>query len=387
MGERIQRLRRPQTADAPAFDLTYVRSGPRTAPPLVVIPGGPGLGSVLPYRALRRWAARGGLDVLMIEHRGVGRSRRDVEGRALPFAALRIDAVLDDIDAVLAHERVERAFVVGSSYGSYLASAFGARHPARVAGMLLDSALQSTADIRLERQRLRALFWEADDRAAAGVRRLVAAGADERALLDVIRAAYELVGPDLVDAVVRRRVAGRTGPTWRAIAAYATRDASIARIPGVYEFDRVGAIAFRELAYGAPPDGGPLDPALTYAPLAPRFPSFAGEPYDLPALTPGFSWPLVVLSGDRDLRTPPAIAERTAATARHGVLVRIRNGHSALDTHPAAVLNAARRLVRGEHERLPSEEPALDRLPRRGAAARFPALLQTLSRAEGLFER
>ncbi|WP_144238012.1 MULTISPECIES: hypothetical protein [Bacteria] len=62
---RIQRILRPATHDAPAFRLAYTRSGPRTDTPLVVIPGGPGLASIQPYRALRRRAARGGLDVIM----------------------------------------------------------------------------------------------------------------------------------------------------------------------------------------------------------------------------------------------------------------------------------------------------------------------------------
>ena len=53
----VRRVRRPATATAPAFDLAYVRSGPRADIPIVVIPGGPGLASVLPYRGLRRRAA------------------------------------------------------------------------------------------------------------------------------------------------------------------------------------------------------------------------------------------------------------------------------------------------------------------------------------------
>ncbi|WP_322411072.1 alpha/beta hydrolase [Microbacterium invictum] len=386
-GENIRMLRRARTADAPAFDLSYVRTGPRGATPVVIIPGGPGLASVRPYRSVRRIAAGSGLDVVMVEHRGVGLSRTDLAGAPLPPSAMRISEVLDDLAAVLDREHIDRAVVVGSSYGSYLASGFGVRHPDRVERMLLDSPLQSTADIALERQRVRELFWDADDQLSADVRMLVERGEGERPVLDVLRAAYELVGPELAGSLARRRT--RHGPslTWRALEAYAGRGDAIARIPGVYEFDLAGVIAFRELAYGAPPDGLPLDPASTYAPLAPRFPAFAGEPFDLPALTPAFAWPLVILSGARDLRTPPAIAERTARTARDAVLVRLQNGHSALDTHPVALLNAVRRLVRGAQHRLPAEADVLDRLPRRGAGARLPDLLRAMSRAEGLLGR
>ncbi|MFS0795186.1 alpha/beta fold hydrolase [Microbacterium sp. 1P10AE] len=383
MPENVRTVRRPATDGVPPFDLSYVRTGPRTSTPTVIIPGGPGLASVLPYRGLRRRAARGGLDVLMVEHRGIGRSRHDLAGHVLPPEAMRITAVLDDLAAVLDAEGVERAFIVGSSYGSYLASSFGVRHPERVAGMLLDSALQSTDDLALERARLRSLFWDADDDLAQGVRRLVADGIDERVVLDVVRAAYELAGPDLVAPLVRHR----HGLAWRALAAYASRDGSVARIPGIYEFDVVGTIAFRELHYGAPADGLPLDPALTYAPLASRYPAFAGEPYDLTAAASGFDWPLVLLTGDRDLRTPPEIAERVARTAPDATLVRIRNGHSALDTHPMALLNAARRLVRGRQHLLPGDEAALDRLPRTGLSASFPALLRPLARLDALTHR
>lgn len=383
MRESLRSLRRPASGAAPAFDLAYVRSGPRGATPVVIIPGGPGLASVLPYRGLRRRATRGGLDVIMIEHRGVGRSRRDLDGRPLPPVAMRITAVLDDIAAVLDAEGVDRAVIVGSSYGSYLAMAFGARHPERVASMLLDSALQTAHDIDVERAAVRTVFWDADDDMARGVRRLVAAGVSERIVLDVVRAAYELGGSDLVHPLVRHE----PGLAWRALTAYATRDAEIADIPRIYEFDLVGTIAFRELGYGGTLDGHPLDPVRTYLPLAPRYPAFAGEPYDLLAAARAFDWPLVVLSGDRDLRTPPAIAERVVAAAPDATLVRLHNGHSALDTHPMALLNAIRRLVRGQQAALPGDEPALDRLPRTGVSASFPALLVHIARLDALVRK
>ncbi|KTS12525.1 alpha/beta fold hydrolase [Microbacterium testaceum] len=383
MRENVRRVRRPAADGAPAFDLAYVRSGPRGATPVLVIPGGPGLASVLPYRGLRRWAARGGLDLVMVEHRGVGRSRHDLEGRALPPAAMRITAVLDDLAAVLDAEGVDRAVIVGSSYGSYLAMAFGARHPERVSAMLLDSALQSAHDIDIERACLRELFWDADDDMARGVRRLVSAGVSERVVLDIVRAAYELGGPDLVHPLVRHE----PGFAWHALGAYATRGAEIARFPGIYEFDLVGTIAFRELGYGGTPDGHPLDPARTYLPLASRYPAFVGEPYDLIEAVRSFDWPLVVLSGDRDLRTPSAIAERVVAAAPDATLVRIHNGHSALDTHPMALLNAVRRLVRGQQDRLPAHEPALDRLPRKGLSASFPALLLHVAHLDALLRK
>lgn len=379
----LRAIRRPETEDAPAFDLAYVRTGPRGGIPAVIIPGGPGLGSVLPYRGMRRWAARGGLDLIMVEHRGVGLSRTDADGADLPFSAMRIEHVIDDIAAVLDQEGVREAIIAGSSYGSYLASGFGVRHGDRVAGMLLDSALQSTADLEIERRTLRRLFWDADTMVAGLVRNLIESGhEDERRLLDIVRAAFELGGIELTLPLLQQRARGRRGLAWRALGAYATRDASIARIPGIYDFDIAGVIGFRELDYGAPVDGLPFDPALTYAPSADRFPPFEGEPFDLPALTTGFAWPLVVLSGTRDLRTPPEIAHRVARTAQRGMLLSIENGHSALDTHPVAMLNIIRRLAEGRHETLPAVRAALDDLPKRGVSAKLPAYLNRLLRWE-----
>ncbi|WP_258063032.1 alpha/beta fold hydrolase [Pseudoclavibacter sp. Z016] len=368
-------LRRPATDTTPEFDLAYARGGPRGSTPVVVIPGGPGLGSLLPYLGFRRRAAQGGLDVIMVEHRGIGFSRTDLGGRDLPSSAMNIIEVIDDIAAVLDREGIARAHIVGASYGTYLASAFGARHPDRVAGMLLDSALQSAESLNLERHTVRELFWHADTAAAEATHALIDAGVDSRILLDVARAAYELGGDELLVPVLRQRANHAHTAAWSALQLYATRDRSIARFPGIYEFDLSGVIGFRELGYGGHPDGLPLDPALTYSEIADLFPAFAGEPFDLAEETPKFPWPLVLLVGTRDLRTPPPIAREVAATAQDAVLVHIENGHSALESHPLVLLNTIRALVRGREHSLPAASAALDRLPRRGLAARIPELL------------
>ncbi|MGM7679634.1 alpha/beta fold hydrolase [Microbacterium sp. A94] len=372
----VRFVRRPATADAPAFDLAYVRTGPvGQRPPAVVIPGGPGLGSVLPYRALRSLASRRGLDLIMVEHRGIGLSRKDVSGRDLPRSSMQITDVLGDIAAVLDHEKVQQAHIVGSSYGSYLASSFGVAYPDRVAGMLLDSALQSAGDIDIERAAVRGVLWDAHGESARLVRRLAEAGISQRILLDVARAAYELGGDALLIPLLRHRLRWQRSWAWRMLESYATRDSSLIRFPGIYEFDLAGTIGFRELGYGGQSDGLPLDPALTYAPLASQFPAFEREPFDLITGVQRFDWPLVVLTGSRDLRTPPAIAARVVVAAPQTITVPIENGHSALDTHPVALLNALDWLVRGKQNGLPGIVAQLDRLPRKGIAARAPGVL------------
>ena len=87
---------------------------------------------------------------------------------------------------------------------------------------------------------------------------------------------------------------------------------------------------------------------------------------------------MVLLSGTRDLRTPPDIADRVASIAPDAAVTRIENGHSALDTHPAALMRALDHLVTGRHAALPGQGEALSALPRRGVSARFPTLLEGL---------
>lgn len=379
-----QTVFRPREGAMPPFDLTYVRTGPRAHTPIVIIPGGPGLASVLPYRALRRQMAADGLDVVMVEHRGVGLSRTDLEGDDLGQEAMWVDMVLSDIAAVLDQEGIQNAFVAGSSYGSYLAGCFAARYPRRVEGVLLDSALQSPDDIVFERSRIRSLFLQGDSKVSQLVNALIRQGEDQRILLDVVRAAYELVGMDMVVAATSARLHRESSPLWALLAAYATRDASMLGFPGYFEFARAGTIGFRELNYGAALDGEPLDPALTYSRVAHLFPTFEGEPYDLVAWAENFDKPLVVLMGSRDVRTPPAVAERTALLASRSVLVPITNGHSALDTFPLAFAKATKLLVSGQSERLLEVSAQLDNLPRGGDAAKLTTALRLLARREGV---
>ena len=118
------RVRRP--AGSSQVDIAYLRTHPGSSIPVVVIPGGPGLASALPYRALRRDRTARDLDLVMMEHRGVGLSRFDTTGRPLDRSAVTITAAVDDLAAVLDDAGIERAVIYGSSYGTYLA---GLRRP------------------------------------------------------------------------------------------------------------------------------------------------------------------------------------------------------------------------------------------------------------------
>ncbi|WP_432541612.1 alpha/beta fold hydrolase [Kineococcus sp. SYSU DK002] len=362
------------------FALSHVRTGPRTGTPVVVVPGGPGLASVLPYWSLRSAAARRGLDVVMVEHRGVGLSRRDHHGRDLPPADVTVEDAADDLAAVLDAQHVDRAVVYGSSYGTYVAQAFGVRHPRRVAAMVLDSPLLSvTGDLADSRAHRRRLLWDGPGPTARAVH---AADAPAAELAAVVQAVHEFAGPDVLRRLLTARARGRLGRTWRLLTHAGDLGERVVRF--VDEPDLVAGIAYGQLGFGLPPDGGPLDPQLPPAAVAPSRPDYRGEPYDLPALLPGFTWPTVVVSGEWDLRTPPPVAERLTGLLPRGVLLRLdRLGHSALDSHQLAALLVAAAAVAGTTDRLPALAPRISALPRRGPSRFLGAAVSAAVRVGG----
>ena len=370
----VHRVRRPVTPDGgQSFDLAYVRTGPRNGRPLLIVPGGPGLASVLPYRALREDAARDGLDVVMVEHRGVGLSRGDDQGADLPPSAFTVEQVVEDLAAVLDDCDAASAVVYGSSYGSYVAQGFGVRHPDRVSGMVLDSVMMSAHDDEVVRATLRELYRDGarpeTARAARLLREALAAGQVEVDTTGAVtQIVHEFAGPEAVERLLELRRSGRGRWLWERLSSLGMEELT-ARQPFAFEADLVMVIAFAELGYAPRPDGLPLDVNLSFLPAAKQYPDFAGEPYDLARELPGFTWPTAVVSGDRDLRTPRRIAERVADLVPDAVVVPLAaTGHSALDTHRQAALQVARAVRDGSHRDLPGLAPALSALPRRGAS-------------------
>ena len=363
----VRPVRRPvRSGSDEEFDLYYVRTGRKSAHPLVVIPGGPGAASVALYRGFRRRAAAERLDVIMIEHRGVGLSRHDDRGADLPPEALTIDQVVDDVAAVLDDAGVDKAVVYGTSYGTYVAAGFGVRHPLRVHAMLLDSPVLSAHDIDAVRDAIRRLLWDGDNPETATlapkVRRLVDDDKLTAAATALTAAVYGFAGP----AVLRRQLdlllGGRRWLWWTLDKA--ARLAIERKAPYHNEPDLVGRIGYRELNYAATPDGKPLDPAVAYHEFASGPTEFDAEPYDLAAEMPNFTWPAVVISGGRDLITPPAVAARIAELIPEAALVNLPTaGHSAIDFRERAALLIAKAVCEGTIGDLPTRSADLDSLP------------------------
>ncbi|MGH3967647.1 MAG: alpha/beta fold hydrolase [Mycobacterium sp.] len=362
----VRAVRRPICPGSPEqFDLYYVRSGPPSAHPLLIIPGGPGVASVASYQRLRRRAVTLGLDVIMIEHRGVGMSRHTDSGADLPPPALSVDQVVDDVVAVLDDTDVGTAVIYGTSYGSYIAAGIGVRHPQRVHAMILDSPLLSRHTSTAARAAIRELLWDGDHPETAAltgkVRRLVDAGLITPIGGQIAGALYGFGGVPLLDRQLDLLLGGRT-LLWRALTRFGTL--TTRHVPYRNEPDLVGRIAFRELDYAPEPDGLPLDPSAAIREMYFGAIAFEAEPCDLVAEMPRFRWPTVVISGGRDLATPPAVAEQVASLIPGAVLIRLPTmAHSALDSRQPAALAIGSAVCRTNLEGLARRARELDVLP------------------------
>lgn len=363
----VRSVRRPVVpGSAEEFDLYYVRSGRKSAHPLVIIPGGPGAASIALYRGTRRRWAAAGLDVIMVEHRGVGMSRHDDAGADLPPESLTIDQVVDDVAAVLDDAHVSAAILYGTSYGTYVAAGVGVRHPRLLHGMILDSPVLSGDDITEVRSAIRGALWDGQDsdtaELAPKVRRLVDQGVLTPAAGQLAAAVYGFGGPDLLSRQLDLLLDGRSG-LW-AVMDVIARQMVARKAPYRNEPDLVGRIGFRELNYGDVPDGKPLDPAAAYREFLTDTVEFEEEPYDLVSEMPKFTWPTVVVSGGRDLTTPPAIADRIASLIPGATLVRLPTaGHSILDGRERAAMQIAKALSENRINELVARADILDTLP------------------------
>lgn len=341
-------LRRDR-AGGPSFELAYAVAGSEQAgPPIVVLPGGPGLASVLPYRKIRRALADAGFRVLMPEHRGVGLSGSLPGGARLPVDAMRMDEAAADVLEMLDARGIDRAYLAGSSYGGYLALTAALRAPERVLGLILDSTAASAR--HHERELQRTLFWSGDDprtREAARLVRIAArrGTADEVELVGVVPAIFEFVGPEVLEALLRRVAAGKRPWLWRRLAAAVAAEGAGGK-PLIFEPDPAMAIWYAEIDR-TPPDGRPFDRALLMEPERERYAELPFHPFDLVARLSALQAPAVVLAGDRDARVPLAAATEMIEHLPDARLVRFPHaGHDLLRMRTTAVVRIVAALAR-----------------------------------------
>jgi len=333
-----------------SFQLAYAIVGTEQAgSPLVVLPGGRGLASVLPYRGVRRALAGAGFRVLVPEHRGVGLSGLLPGGARLPRDAMRMDEAAADVLEVLDGCGIDKAFLAGSSYGGYLALTVALQAPDRFLGLILDSTAASAR--HHERELQRALFWRGDDPRTAEVARLVRLVAErglagEEELVGVVPAVFELAGPEVLVALLRRVAAGRRPLLWRRLASAVAAEVASGK-PLVFEPDPALAIWFAEIDR-TPPDGQPFDRALLMESERRRYADLPFRPFELAERLGELAFPAVVLAGDRDARVPQAAANELVDRLPDARLVRFPHaGHDLLRMRTRAVVRIISALARG----------------------------------------
>src|SRR6476661_3438563 len=188
--------------------------------------------------------------------------------------------------------------------------------------MVLYSPELSDEESDAIREATRRLLWDGATPETADLASKVRQLVDQEMLspeaTQLAAAVYGLAGP----AVLRRQLdlllAGRRG-LWSVLGRGA-RFVFERKAPYRHEPDLVGRIGYRELNYAAVPDGKPLDPAIAFREVATNATEFEGEPFDLSTEMPRFTWPTVIISGGRDLITPPAVARRIASLIPGAVL-------------------------------------------------------------------
>ncbi len=126
-----------------------------------------------------------------------------------------------------------------------------------------------------------------------------------------------------------------------------------------------------------------VGPSGRDAGFRPRDTAFEAEPFDLVAEMPKFSWPTVVISGGRDLTTPPEVADRVAELIPRSVLVRLETtGHSVLDSKERAALRIMSTVAAGRAVTLPAQAAALDAMPAPPALRLMVGAIGTAARVE-----
>jgi proline iminopeptidase len=292
----------------PSFDLAYAEAG--AGPTLVLLPGGPGLASVLPYRRIRRRLAAAGFRVVTPEHRGVGLSRRLPGGAPLPLEAVTMEQAARDALAVLDAVGGDRAILAGTSYGGFLALETARRGGGRFEALVVDSAGASVEPS--ERELQRALFWDGAEPGFAGIARQVRAIAgagtvsdDELAL--AVPLVYEVAGREALERLLARAAAGHAR-VLRRLSRMGAQEFEGGRVPLVFDGDLVAPIALGRMTPELP-DGAPFDRSRALDRVRAAHPGVPAAPFDATPWLDELRLPTLVLHGARDTRIAPVTVD------------------------------------------------------------------------------
>src|SRR5579871_4988673 len=120
------------------FQLHYVTEG--SGKPVVFLSGGPGIEIAYMKGAANFFGE--GYQFVYLEQRGTGRSR---PGK-LTAANMTVELMVDDLDALRQHLKLDRLFLVGHSWGGMLAMAYAARYPECIDRLVLIDSGGATND-------------------------------------------------------------------------------------------------------------------------------------------------------------------------------------------------------------------------------------------------
>ena len=312
------------------------------------------------------------------------------------------DQVVEDLDVVRRRLGIERWAVGGTSYGTYVAARYARAHPERVDRLLLDSIVPEAGDgadradtvaaaprvlgalapglegdvRRLERiLARRAVPGLAVNRAGVATAAGLGGPREPGALLGALllgdldaraRAAFPaavrmaLAG----DATLLRRLAepgggGTAQPTRLSTAAFLAARCADTPVPWTADTPPAGRVAALDAAAAAAAARGPFT-AASVASLSPVVPCVGWpEAGAARASAPLPDVPVLILSGEDDLRTPLEGARRfAAALPRAQVLTVPHRGHSVITGDDACVDVGVRRFFAGRPVGRPCAELA-----------------------------
>jgi pimeloyl-ACP methyl ester carboxylesterase len=389
-----------------------VRAARSTRPPVIALSGGPGqsaLGWLDSYRADLGAKILRARDLVAFDARGTGRSGLlrcpELQRTPVPRDTAAAEACArelgenrrfyttidqaEDIEAVRVAIKAPKVALYGVSYGTKVALTYAQLHPDRVDRLILDSVVPSDGSSALSQETLGAMprvlggALEADlAKLIAGLRSQPLTGtafdasgrarsttADPAAMFDVLLAGdFNPILRQALPAAVAAAAQGDTAPLLRLVEDAHASDRTPLN-PADLSAGLYAATSCEELAFPWAPtapaeerlqkarealaNGAVLGPfgaedvlTLDWIPLCLRWPVTPG-PRPLPNRLPDV--PALLLSGDRDLRTPLESAQAVKAMLPRGRLLVVPGaGHAVIGSDfTGCARRALRRFMAG----------------------------------------
>ena len=140
LGFCLQSIAAPEengkTFEAAGATIYYEMTGSGAGTPLLLVNGGPGIDHTYLHVSPVWGALAKSRHIVFYDQRGTGHSVGAHEGQALT-----LKDQIEDLEALRAHLGIERVDLLGHSWGGYLAMAYAAVHPDRIAHLIIVDSL------------------------------------------------------------------------------------------------------------------------------------------------------------------------------------------------------------------------------------------------------